>query len=105
MTVWVVHPVKEDLSSALVFGEIRYINSRYVTADELTPDKQIPDGFWSNLHKASLEFNEDSDYMLIAGDHLQLVQFAALLAEEIGEYSVLRYDRHAQGYYPVKITS
>ena len=105
MTVWAVHPVKEDLSSANVFGEVRYINSRYVTADELTTDKEIPDGFWSNLHKAAQEFDPYNDYMLIAGDHLQLVQFAALLSTELDSYNVLRYDRHAQGYYPVHIVS
>lgn len=104
MTVWVVHPVKDDLSAALCYGDIRYVNSRYVTADELTADGQIPNGLRSSLFRAARDFGDD-DYLLLVGDHLQLVQFASMLSAEVGEFSVLRYDRQAKGYFAVKITT
>lgn len=104
MTVWVVHPVKEDLSAALQYGDIQYINGRYVNADELQADGRLPQGFLDNMRRVAEEFKPHKDYLLIAGDHLQLIQMAATLTGIWGRgWHVLRYDRQAKGYYPVKM--
>ena len=104
MTVWAVHRVKElDISQASKYGEVDYINSRYVYADEI--DKTLlPEKVRSRLERATDQFDPDHDFMLIAGDHLQLVFLSALLANRWGEFKVLRYDREAGGYFPVTIS-
>lgn len=105
MSVLAVHPLKEiDVTGALVYGEILYINQRYVYADELEND-QIPQAFFHKLEKAVDEFDPEHDYMLIAGDHLQMVALAALLANRWGQFKTLRYDRKAGGYLVVEIVT
>lgn len=105
MTVWVVHPVKDDLSAAHQYGEIRYITDGYVHADELDGDR-LPASVMEKISTALWAFDSNTDYFLIAGDHLQLVQVAAALADyTYGSFRVLRYDRQANGYFPVTIVT
>lgn len=104
MTVWVVHPVKEDLSAAKQYGEIRYITGGYVHQDELV-DGLLPLAMRERFLDMSLVFNRDTDYLLIVGDHLQIVQATVFLAVRFSgrTFKVLRYDREAKGYYPVSV--
>lgn len=104
MTVFAVHPLgsKTDVSSALVYGDIEYINHRYIFSDEIN-DGQPPPGFWKNVYAHLGEFRPNMDYLLIAGDHLQLVMVTAWLAKRWDDFRVLRYDREAQGYVAVRI--
>ena len=106
MSVYVVHPITDkslDISGARVYGELKFVNPRYIYIDELESDGSIPDQFKSRMLKAVDEFEWEFDYLLIAGDHLQLVAMSALLAERWGNFKVLRYDRQAGGYASVAI--
>jgi hypothetical protein len=49
------------------------------------------------------KFDIEADFLLIAGDHLQLIAMSALLSERWGAFRVLRFDRQAQGYVVVNI--
>lgn len=105
MTVLAVHPIKDaDLTPASVYGEIEYINKRYVYSDELEGNR-IPQPFVSRMEKAVDGFDPGHDYLLIAGDHLQIVAMSALLADRWGDFKVLRYDREAKGYVEIEITT
>lgn len=107
MTVWVVHPVKDDLSAALQFGELKYINGGYVHGDELESipnfGEVIPANVLDKMSAAASEYKPTLDYLLIAGDHLQIAQFIALLIRRWEQCTVLRYDRQAKGYFPVEL--
>lgn len=104
MTVWMVHPDKKlDLTQALEYGDIEYINSRYIYADELGDDGDLPKNSLNSILKAVDQFDYEQDYLLIAGDHLQLIAMAAMLQERWGFFRVLRYDREAKGYVSVNI--
>jgi len=103
MTVWVVNTVSWSLDSALQFGDLRYINGKYIYADALLPDGGIPNGFFDNMVAAVEQFDPSTDYLLIVGDHLQLLQMTALLTHAYSKFRALRYDRQAQGYFPVTI--
>lgn len=101
--IWVVHPVKDDLSSAEVWGTIRFITARYVYGDELRDDGAMPLGFRTELEQAARQFNPHHDFLLIVGDHLQLIHIAALLAQRYGNFNVLRWDRQAAGYLKARV--
>ena len=105
MTVWLVHPVEQDLSSAKQWGEFRTISDRYIYADQIRDDKRIPRENQDKLLKAADKFDPKTDYFLLIGDQLQLVAFAAVLADFHRSFMVLRYDRKAEGYVPVLIES
>ena len=105
MSVFVVHPINDksvDISAALQFGEPYYVGARYVYPDELEDDC-LPVAVLQRILKATDRFDVESDYLLIAGDHLQLVAMSASLAERWGRFRVLRYDRQAKGYIVVNI--
>lgn len=104
MTVFVVHELssKIDISSASLYGDVHYVNQRYIFADELKNDRP-PKGFDTNIRKTALAFVPRKDYLLIAGDHLQIVMLASALTEAHGGFYVLRYEREAKGYVPVQI--
>lgn len=107
-TVWAVHDVRDDISPALGFGPIRFINDRYVNGDELEQDELgwcIPHMFRRRMHDAATKFNPDHDYLLIAGDHLQLLAFTAILFGQFNSIFVLRYDRRMNEYIPVRLHS
>ena len=116
MTVYVVNEVRDDLSAAHKFGRIEYINSYYVHGDELVQqlpleaetdvyDWTIPPGYMANMHRIVQLFNPGVDYLLIAGDHLQLLAMSALLASWCDSFMVLRYDRKILDYIPVRLYS
>lgn len=105
MTVFVVNQVTDDISAARTWGEFRYVNHRYINGDEITADGRLPTEFEQNMVKAANDFNWTEDYLLICGDHLQLLAFASLLAQNhpgVG-YKVLRWDRRERAYFPVEI--
>lgn len=104
LTVYAAHELstKTDISSAAVYGDIRYVNHRYIYADEIKGDRP-PKGFDENIRKTMEGFNPKKDYLLIAGDHLQIVMLVHALAEMFAGFYVLRYEREAKGYIPVMI--
>lgn len=98
--VWAVSPTADkDVSAAQAFGELRYIGTRYTYGDEIT-DEQLPEETWKRLAHAAEAFDPGNDYLLLVGDHLQLVAFMARLANRWHGYGfrVLRWDRKAKGY-------
>lgn len=109
MTVFVVHGVRDDISPARRFGSLRLVNHAYVHGDELerTLDEknEIPREYRRNMDRCVSEFNPHTDYLLIAGDHLQLLALTALLAGRFGYLDVLRYDRQLNEYIPVRLHS
>ncbi len=109
MTVFVVHPLNNgvNIEDAKRFGEIEFINQRYAYPDETTEDGQLPVMFRRALDDVALRFSFNTDYLLIAGDHLQLIALSARLgslqdAYTIG-FQVLRWVRDANAYMPVRI--
>lgn len=101
--VYVVHRVNDDLSPAEAFGRLVYVNPRYVYGDEIADDGTMPQTFSSNLASAAREFQPITDFLLIAGDHLQVMALSALLARRYRRFRVLRYDRQLKGYFPVVV--
>ena len=104
MTVFVTNTLdkKIDLASAVSYGDLYYINHRYVFIDELNGNSP-PSGFQKNIDEAADRFQPRKDYLLIAGDHLQIVMMTAALAIRYDSFFVLRYDREARGYMPILI--
>lgn len=116
MTVYVAHDIKDDVTPARKFGELRYVNRYYIHGDELeacyaaTKDEgpvawQIPTGYRLNMERAIAKFDMEQDYLLIAGDHLQLLALTAMLAAQFESFSVLRWDRQLREYIPVRLHS
>lgn len=104
MTVFVVNSSHDlNLTSAERFGAIRYVNHKYIYGDEIGDDGSLPAAFVDNMRRCADEFDADSDYLLIAGDHLQLVAFTAELSIIFPWFRVLRWDRIEQAYFGVKI--
>ncbi|MDD1762967.1 MAG: hypothetical protein LUQ59_12120 [Methanothrix sp.] len=100
--VWLVHPIdKQDLSSAAQYGSFHTINHRFVYADQIGDDGRINKHFIAKMREAAQQFDAGNDYLLIAGDHLQIAQMCAFIAQMWGSFKVLRWDRKAEGYYPV----
>lgn len=129
MTVFAVHEVSDDLSAAYKFGGLRYINKFYIHGDQLEPvlrgtptsvlydptatpeivdikrDWGIPRGYRMNMDRTAAVFNPVTDYLLIAGDHLQLLAMTAILSSWFDSFMVLRYDRKISDYIPVRLYS
>lgn len=103
--VLVVHPISNkdvNISSAEAYGDLRFVNKGYVFIDEVE-NEQLPPAFVNNMLRAVDAFDPEEDYLLIAGDHLQLIALSALLADRWGRFKVLRYDREARGYASIEI--
>lgn len=100
--VWVPHPVKHDLSAALPYGSIHYINSRYIYSDEVDNDHHIPKEFHRAMRNAADEYNPDDDFLLLTGDYLQFTQLAVMIMSRHQRLRVLRYDQQAEGYVVVE---
>jgi len=99
--VWAVHPCDNtDIGPASNWGNLRFINSGYANPSDVI-NNGLSQEIMENLIAAAQDFNPAKDFLLIAGDHLQLMQMSFLLAERNKPYTVLRWDRHANGYYPV----
>lgn len=109
MTVFVVHGVRDDISPARNFGDLRLVNHAYIHGDELlrTLDdyNMIPTEYNINIKNAVDDFKPGVDFLLIAGDHLQLLAMTARLAAVHGSFDVLRYDRQLGDYIPVRLHS
>lgn len=97
-TVWSINPTDDDLSSIANIGEVRYVNSRYIYGDEISDDRELPHNFVRHIREAAQKFNPQLDYLLINGDHLQLVALSAELGEMYGAFQVLRWDRRERVY-------
>jgi hypothetical protein len=105
MTVYVANSDKKnkhDLTGAMRYGEIRYINHKYIYADEID-DEKIPEAFIRNMVFCAEQFDPDEDYLLILGDHLQFVTFAAILATRYSYFRVLRWTGIEKAYFPVRL--
>ena len=104
MTVFVVHPVTGfNLDAAKQFGDLSYINDRYIYGDMLTDNGLLPASILAAIAMAAEDYHPRDDYFLIAGDHLQIVAMSVELARRYPSFRVLRYDRKAEGYFPVTI--
>jgi hypothetical protein len=101
--VYVPHPVKNDISAAKLWGSLVFINKGYVYPDAIDDiTDSIASEVFDNLAKAANSFTP-SDYLLIAGDHLQIVQFSALLGARFPSFWALRYLPHVSAYMSVRI--
>lgn len=103
-TVWVPHRVTLNISAAENFGDLHYVNDRYIYGDEIDGHNP-PFGFRRNIERAAVQFDPKHDYLLLVGDDLQKVMLASQLARLYPSFNVLRYDRQAEGYFPVRISS
>lgn len=101
--VYAVHPVKDDVRSAETFGEIVYLNDRYVYPDELGDGGELPAVVMSKLTEGANDFEPTLDYLLLVGDHVQQAFLIYKLAQLGKSFRLLRYDRQARGYVPVQI--
>lgn len=106
MTVFAVHPDRNghDLSPVLQYGDIRYVNSRYVYGDEIE-NCRLPYAFDDALDAAACDFDPDQDFLLIMGDTVQLVAFVFKLtvAHDGRHIRALRWDKKAAGYLVVRL--
>lgn len=103
MTVYVVNPVARpdfDLTPAQQFGDIKYINARYVYGDEITDG--LPSDVQDAIIQAAIAFDVERDFVLIGGDYLQLCAFMVELGRQWHPHPVrvLRWDKKAIGYIP-----
>lgn len=108
MTVFIPHSTKDDISAARQFGEIAYVNQYYIHGDELErhDDRNfIPRGYRANMQRVLVEFRPEEDYVLMVGDHLQLLALVCAVCSKFGYVTVLRWDRQIQGYIPVTLSS
>lgn len=106
--VWVVchNHKKADLTSAERYGELKYINPRYIYPDELDEDGSLPREFSDRLLHAVGEFFVNDDYMLMFGDDLQQLALTSMISAVYGtSFKVLRWDRIEKCYIPAIITS
>lgn len=101
--VWVMHPVKQDLIKAERYGSLRYINSYFTCMDDLVRGMLMP-SMLERMNCAANELDPDRDWVLLVGDHAQLMQFVFFLGEKRKQPRLLRWDRRAFAYYPVQLT-
>jgi hypothetical protein len=100
MTVFAVNMTHDDTTPALQYGDIRFINVRYIYGDEID-NERMPGANTEMLKQAADEFNPAHDYVLLVGDWLQLAHFLKLLGARHTNVHVLRWDKKAEGYLPV----
>lgn len=108
MTVFVVHGVRDDISPARKFGPLLLVNHAYIHGDELEregDDNVVPSWCIARINTAASMFDPVNDFLLIAGDHLQLLAMTAILTVRFGTFMVLRYDRQLNDYIPVRLHS
>lgn len=103
VTVFVVNASHDrDVGAAEDYGELHYVNHRYAFSDELD-DERLPPEFVLNIQACVDDFDPATDFLLILGDHAQLVAMTAMLARRHKEFRVLRYDRKEQGYLVIRV--
>lgn len=103
--VWLVHPTQDNLTSISDLGEIRAVNNRYIFVDEIQNDQLLPSSFVFAMRQCVRQFRPDLDYLVLSGDHLQLVALAAELGRTYGSFRVLRWDRIARGYVVARVST
>jgi hypothetical protein len=103
MTVYVVNRNRDDLSDAERYGEIKFINLSYVYPDEMQDNGELPQAVMDNIQRCADDFHIARDYLVIVGDHVQLLAMTAALAQRCAWFRVLRYDRQEKAYFPVVI--
>lgn len=103
-TVYLVCPLSTpnvNMKPIEAYGKLEIINSRFIYSDEII-NERLPTEFTNKLNKAVTVFNYDRDYLVLGGDHVQFVYFAASLGSNYGQsFRVLRWDRPARGYTPI----
>lgn len=107
VTVFAAHPLNKagvNIADAERFGQIEYVNQRYIYGDEITNNHQLPHAFVDAMCKAMKRFKPTEDYLLMAGDHVQIMTMCAILGIAHSSFSILRWDNGAQAYMPVLIT-
>lgn len=102
MTVYIPHPIAALMAGVHQYGRIESINYRYVYPDDIK-DQSMPYGFMQHIYRAVKDFDPQQDYLLLAGDVLQVAVLVAELLDVHGAIRVLRYDRVGDGYFPVWI--
>jgi hypothetical protein len=116
VTVFVLHPVKDDLTPALHFGRLKFLHTGYLFPDQLDNAADAsgsprfftyaPPADWrAKMEAHAAAFDPRCDYLLMVGDHLQLLAFTALLAVRHPWFTALRYSRESNGYLPVRISA
>lgn len=101
--VFVPNNISHDLSPAMSYGTLVFVNRRYIYADELGVNNRIPVNVRNLMLDAVDRFDPKEDYLLLSGDHLQMAHLCALLGQRYGSFRVLRWDKMAGGYYEVLI--
>lgn len=103
--VWLIHPVPDlNINDAKRFGELRCVapEGRYLFGDQVD-DLAIPDFMRQELQACAEVFDPDNDFLLLAGDHAQLIILGAMLTARHGKFTMLRFDRLQRGYFPIKV--
>ena len=102
--VFIVHHLRDDISPASEYGVFNYINSKYVYSNDVKMSGGgLPKKVLENIEMAAEDFDPENDYVLIAGDHLQIIAFTVALSIRYDRFTVLRWDRAIAGYFPVVI--
>lgn len=104
-TVYLVCPLSTpdiDMKPIEAYGKLEIINSRFIYSDEIIGER-LPPEFIDKLDRAAATFAPERDFLVLGGDHVQFVYFAAVLGSHYSQFRVLRWDRPARGYVPVYI--
>lgn len=99
-TVYLVCPLSTpdvDMKPIEAYGKLEIINSRFIYSDEIE-DEFLPNAFQDKIYDAVNNFKPNDDYIVLGGDHVQFVLFAAALGAAYGRFKILRWDRQARGY-------
>jgi len=103
--VWMIHPVANiNITDARRFGTICYVSPQgdYLFGDEVE-DLAIPEFKRREMQFCVDEWNPDNDFLLLAGDHAQLIILGAMLAKRYSRFYMLRFDRNTRGYFPLRV--
>lgn len=105
-TVYVVNRAirENNISDLNRYGDVKFVNYKYVYPDEITNDGKLPGEHLQNITNCVDQFRPDQDYLAIIGDHLQLMAMTALLATKFEKFKVLRFDRVEKQYYSVYLS-
>lgn len=106
MTVFAAHPLNKagvNVSDAERFGAIEYVNQRYIYGDEITNEHRLPTAFEQTMYAAMKRFTPGEDYLLMAGDHLQVMAMCGMLGSFYPWFDILRWNNDAAAYMPVRL--
>jgi len=103
--VWMIHPVPNiDVADAKRFGSINYVSPKgeYLFGDEVE-DLAIPEFKRREMLACVGDWDPNNDFLLLAGDHAQLIILGAMLARRYSYFYMLRYDRQTRSYFPLRV--